>query len=739
MQRFREKFLNWIPFYKKKIEKNKKILRKTWLLRRDRRYMAKNSNLHAAKKAKNDEFYTQLTDIEKELKHYKKHFKDKCVFCNCDDPEYSNFWKYFSLNFDALGLKRLLATHYSETEKTYKLDMYRDEAGVHTEIQSLKGTGDFRSEECIELLKQSDIVVTNPPFSCYSSDTQVKTNHGWKLFKDVDLENDLILSLNPDTNVIEYVKAVDRFQHRIDGNLLHFQNRHMDLLVTGNHRMLAYYNDCHGNMRPVSDRIGRLPYAEEIKPSWTVPIDGFHYSSDKQIEIKLPAVTQKEQYSRKEITVPEKIIDLKAWLEFFGFYLADGCFRDHINVLGKRDYTIIINQNKKNEDYVLNLINRIGFTPFINHCTDKNYNYCIYSKQLWTYLQPFGRSEDKYIPDEYLNLDPEYLECLLRGYKNGDSHGDEKLFMFSSRSKRLMEGIQEILLKLYGHLWQVRTVPAIYKNEPYKYYIIRLSLQSEPYKFSKYGHPESVEYHDDVFCLQLERNGVMLVRRAEAAAWCGNCFREYVAQLMEYEKKFIIIGSKNAVTYKEFFPLLKNDKVWLGWNASHGSMSFATTVGGPPQSSVASYWYTNLDHPKRHEPITLFRKFSDDPDKYPIYDNYAAFNVDKTTDIPEEIDFEMTVGKIRLKELQDKGFDIEITETSSDEQEYKIKIKNPVMGVPISFMDKYCPRQFEIVGATESEGKGFSMGLWDEKSKIAQPMIHGKRCYKRIFIRRQDV
>lgn len=129
--------------------------------------MSGNKNLHAANKAKNDEFYTQLTDIEKELKNYKEHFKDKIVFCNCDDPEYSNFWKYFSLNFDHLQLKKLVATHYETEKASYKLEMYRDEAGVHTEIKTLKQNGDFRSPECIELLQESDIVVTNPPFSLF--------------------------------------------------------------------------------------------------------------------------------------------------------------------------------------------------------------------------------------------------------------------------------------------------------------------------------------------------------------------------------------------------------------------------------------------------------------------------------------------------------------------------------------------------------------------------------------------
>ena len=129
--------------------------------------MAKNANLHKAKDAKNDEFYTQLTDIEKELKHYKHHFENKIVFCNCDDPEYSNFWQYFSLNFDELGLKKLIATHYDREKPSYKLEMWRDEAGVHSGIKTLTEDGDFRSSESIELLKEADIVVTNPPFSLF--------------------------------------------------------------------------------------------------------------------------------------------------------------------------------------------------------------------------------------------------------------------------------------------------------------------------------------------------------------------------------------------------------------------------------------------------------------------------------------------------------------------------------------------------------------------------------------------
>lgn len=142
-----------------------------------------NRSLHAAKATKQDEFYTQLSDIEKELRHYTKHFKNKAVLCNCDDPKVSNFFHYFSHNFEKLKLKRLITTCYKNCEADL-FSKHTDERGIYLEyhgdkdgnrvpdpdeigIHNLKGDGDFRSEECIKLLKQADIVVTNPPFSLF--------------------------------------------------------------------------------------------------------------------------------------------------------------------------------------------------------------------------------------------------------------------------------------------------------------------------------------------------------------------------------------------------------------------------------------------------------------------------------------------------------------------------------------------------------------------------------------------
>lgn len=183
-------------------------------------------------------------------------------------------------------------------------------------------------------------------------------------------------------------------------------------------------------------------------------------------------------------------------------------------------------------------------------------------------------------------------------------------------------------------------------------------------------------------------------------------FREYVAQLVKYEKKFLIIGHQNAITYKEIFPLFKENKIWLGFgfkgNAAHFRSRYKDVAAASDHREgmirvSGVMWYTNLDIVKRHERFPLYKQYN--PSDFPNYDNYKAIEVSKSADIPCDYD--------------------------------------GVVGVPITFMDKYNPEQFEIVGATESEGKGFSCGLWDESSGVAQATINGKRVYKRIFIRRK--
>lgn len=192
-------------------------------------------------------------------------------------------------------------------------------------------------------------------------------------------------------------------------------------------------------------------------------------------------------------------------------------------------------------------------------------------------------------------------------------------------------------------------------------------------------------------------------------------FREFLAWIVEADKKFALIGNKNCITYKEVFPLIKENKIWSGRREWAGGMWFKTmneddvdkVIDDTNMKNVPSIWLTNLEHGRRHQPLALMTvadnlRFSRHKElkgkaAYDRYDNYDAIEVPFTDAIPSDYP--------------------------------------GVMGVPISFLDKYCPEQFEILGATESEGKGFSNGLWLPESKVAQPLVSSNRIYKRIFIR----
>ena len=212
--------------------------------------VSKNSNMHKAKAEKNNEFYTLLTDIEKELWNYKDQFKGKVVYCNCDDPEWSNFFKYFSLNFEFLGLKKLVTTHYGNDKKSYKLEITGDTNGdgkinqFDTVKTELEGNGDFSSPECIDILNQCDIVVSNPPFSLARLYLDVLINSGKQFlfisnlnaitykefFKNIK-ENKLWLGY---TSPKEFVKPNGEIQKF--GNIIWYTNmdtnkRHEDLFL----------------------------------------------------------------------------------------------------------------------------------------------------------------------------------------------------------------------------------------------------------------------------------------------------------------------------------------------------------------------------------------------------------------------------------------------------------------------------------------------------------------------------
>ena len=180
-------------------------------------------------------------------------------------------------------------------------------------------------------------------------------------------------------------------------------------------------------------------------------------------------------------------------------------------------------------------------------------------------------------------------------------------------------------------------------------------------------------------------SGIRLLKQADIVVTNPpfSLFREYIALLMKHNKKFLIIGNKNAITYKEFFPLLKDNKVWIGYNQPN---KFKTATGEITSKVTGlTRWFTNLDIDKRHEDLIFYKEYNSED--YPMYDNYDAINVNKVADIPKDYD--------------------------------------GVMGVPITFLDKYNPKQFEIIKFRKGN---------DNKDLC----INGKCPYFRILIRRKN-
>ena len=188
-------------------------------------------------------------------------------------------------------------------------------------------------------------------------------------------------------------------------------------------------------------------------------------------------------------------------------------------------------------------------------------------------------------------------------------------------------------------------------------------------------------------------------------------FREYVAQLVEYNKKFLIIGTKHAITYKEIFPLIKENKIWLGYGFEGGNAYFKTSYSNDEyadgvydsETGLVKFrnvgWFTNLDTTKRYEELVLYKKYTSE--EFPKYDNYDAVEVSKISDIPMDYD--------------------------------------GVMGVPITFLDKYNPEQFEIVWTTDRGGDGMLENIKQPHIRYDAPVIRGEGKYKRILIKNRKV
>ena len=295
--------------------------------------------------------------------------------------------------------------------------------------------------------------------------------------------------------------------------------------------------------------------------------------------------------------------------------------------------------------------------------------------------------------------------------------------------KRLISTSYAPESKRYRGPWQ----PTIFETRSPRFRPARSQLQGKIFTLDRDANGDGRIDIDDLQWDYLEgdgdfRSGEVTALRDTADIIITNppfsLFREFLAWAVAGGQRFAVIGSINAITYKEVFPLIRGNRLWLG--ASHfnrvmyfrvpedfqhaPTYRFDREHDGVKVNRVPGVcWFTNLEHGRRHEPLGLMTmadnlRFSRHREirgraVYPRYDNYDAIEVPYVDAIPSDYD--------------------------------------GVMGVPITFLDRYCPEQFEILGASESEGSGFSNGLWRAESGVAQPMVDARRVYKRIFIRRR--
>ena len=279
--------------------------------------------------------------------------------------------------------------------------------------------------------------------------------------------------------------------------------------------------------------------------------------------------------------------------------------------------------------------------------------------------------------------------------------------------------------------YKVDYQPSLFEEENEKYDKLKTRIKGKIFILEKDTNNDKKINIDDLEWNYLEGDGdfrseEVKLLRDEADIIITNppfsLFREFIAWIFEANKKFAVIGNMNAITYKEIFPLIKENKIWLDNPFVRGAGYFTSPLELDKSLSYFNShdyregfirvpgvrWFTNLEHGRRHQPLVLMTeadniKFSRHKEVknigYKKYDNYEAIEVPFADAIPSDF--------------------------------------NGVMGVPISFVDKYCPEQFVILGATESEGKGFSNGLWKSETGIAQATVNNERVYKRIFIRKR--
>lgn len=463
-------------------------------------------------------------------------------------------------------------------------------------------------ESGVDFLAQTEVfngdILTNPPYKCFSSDTQCYTKRGWLNYTDLS-DEDEFLSVNPSTQEIEWTKAEKIIVYDVDEDLFHFSKSHMDILCTQGHRMYAFRDN------KLRKKNGDLIHSEDIRCMDYIPRTGYKWEGIDQDYFTLPSAWGKEKYSRKDVYYPEIQIDIKNWVKFFGFWLADGYCRHTTNTQGNLRKVVGIKQKKTNSKYVRDLLDSLPF-EYREYKDDYNrksecINFEINNQQLWSYLSQFGLAENKFIPAFIKELDTENLKIFTDSYFKGDGsiiklQKEGAMQIFRTISKKLAEDIQEILLKL-GYLSHITFQKyARSTGKMVTQYTLTVSLNS---KYSKIYYPSAKKetckkhYKGKVWCVSLNKNGVFLLRRNGKEFFSGNCAMDFALKgldLVEDGRKVFMFlkltfleGKKR---FDELFSKYPPKKIYVFSQrvlcAKNGDFEGMKAGGG---SAVAYAWY----------------------------------------------------------------------------------------------------------------------------------------------------
>jgi nucleoside-diphosphate-sugar epimerase len=334
--------------------------------------------------------------------------------------------------------------------------------------------------------------------NCYDDKTEILTDQGWKLFKNIQKANKIATRDSKGYMTFESPTEIQTIPYK--GKMFLAQNKRIDLAVTPNHNVFASLRRNHLMAYiPIKDVWNKKNFFFSRKALWNGK------TKDKFV---LPSVCMEDGRSLKSSS--KKIFPMKLWLKFMGYFLSEGsCFKVKNTDGTINGYRVVITQNPgKIADEIILTLKQLGYSPYITNEKE----ICITSKQLYNYCKQFGKAHDKYIPREFMDLDKSYLVELFKSLNQGD--GDKNRGRYSSVSKRLADDVQELAIKLgYG------AIVSLNKGEP----IFRVLFNNETVHRISPEHKTEIDYDGIVYDVTVP-NHVILVRRNGKSFWGGNCY-----------------------------------------------------------------------------------------------------------------------------------------------------------------------------------------------------------------------